>query len=287
MLAKEDRESAKHVIAMLNDDALFRKQLIVFVRDIYIYFSKFYGYIRLLWTLVKDLPNAPMGKRLSDIYMYCHASEKNVTTTEEFEKCWQLLGLMTKEQFIILLEKCHQCLEVYEDTHCDEDDEEIDGEVLSGTHSAFDTTFQGITDLIAELRKDRAPDEPEAKQSTTTPAFQSRTQFYQNLKQQNRARTESGVIARKALDFLRFDVFEKHLTSRDKAPPLLELFVYSDSDQLRTHLRGTSRSAIHKALTDPHSYLRVTFSIEIIPHGTKISFSLHFNSNFVSVIAAP
>lgn len=263
ILAKADRKSAKHIIAIFEDDEYFRNHLIELVRNIYVYFAKFYGYIRIFWTMVKDLPNSPMGKRLSDIYMYCHASQKCVTTTEEFSKCWQLLAMLSKEQFILLLEKCHKALEDYEIAYCngDENDAQIDQSVLDETHRSFDVIFERITSLQREFEEVPAPVEAENEQPKIGVAFHSRTQFYQNLKQQNKARTESVVLTRKALDFFRYEVFEKHLVSRDSAPPLLELFVYSDLDQLRTHLRGASRSAIHKALTDPHFYLQVTFLI--------------------------
>lgn len=258
IIAKGDRESAKLAMAILDDDEFFRKQLTELVRDIYAYFLTFYGIIRVLCGLVKDLPNAPMGKRLSDIYMYCQASQKSVTTTDEFEKCWQILGMLSKDELILTLKKCHTCLEEYELTYCNENNTEIDEKVLHKTHTNFDAIFQQIETFIAELRKDRPSIESEAEQrNITMQQFKSRTAFNKNLLQQMRAKPELNNLTRKPLDFLRFDVFEKYLPSREKAPPLLELFVYSDCDQIRSHLRGTSRSAIHKALTDPHFYLQV------------------------------
>lgn len=263
IIDKGDRESAKHTIALLDDDEFFRNQLIELIRDIYAYFLTFYGIIRVLWGLVKDLPNAPMGKRLSDIYMYCQASQKNVTTTEEFEKCWQMLGMLSKDELILTLEKCHSSLEEYETSHCNEKDTEIDEKVLQKTHNNFDIIFQQLETFTIELRQYQPPTESETDQrnNITMQQFKSRTAFNQNLLQQMRAKPETNNLTRKPLDFLRFDVFEKYLPSREKAPPLLELFVYADCDQIRSHLRGTSRSAIHKALTDPHFYLQVYISI--------------------------
>lgn len=246
------------VLAIFKDDVFFKKRLVPMVQNIYTYSYKFYGYIRFLWVLVKDLPKAPLGKRLSDIYMYCHLSKKSVTTTEEFEKCWQFLGLMSKDEFIALLEKGYSSFEVYELRHCGENDSTIDKKVLQDTQNAFDVTSQKLQDLINELKQDRPITERQLKVKSISQTYQSRTEFFQNMKQQNEhSNSETNDIIRKILDFLRVDVIEKYLLSRERAPSLFELFVYSDYDKIRAHLRGTSRSAVHKVLTDPYSYLQV------------------------------
>lgn len=250
------------VIDMFKNDEFFRKKLIELVQNIYTYLFQFYGYIRLLWTLVKDLPNPPMGKRLSDIYMYCHSSQKNIITTEEFTKCWQLLGMMSKEEFIMLLEKCKKSLDDYERDFCREDDKEIDQDVMRKTHDAFDATCTKIDEFIEELRTDQRSKERRPIQMPEADVFKSRTMYYQKMKEiQQKAKSELGVTVQKVLDFLRTEVIEKYLPTRLNAPPLLELFTFSDYDKIRSHLRGTPRSAIHKALTDPHFYLQVIGSL--------------------------
>lgn len=244
------------VIAIFENDEFFRKQLVRLVRNIYTYFSTFYGYIRLLWILVKDLPGSPMGKRLSDIYLYCHSSQKSVTATDEFKNCWQLLSLLSKREFIILLEKCYIGLEEYEEAFCSEFDKTLDAKVVRATHDTFDGTSTQLRQLIDEFARDKANAfRPQTEDTSTEKVFQSRTSFYQNLKQHSEKAISNTM--RKILEFLRVDVFEQHLPSQNNAPPLLELFVYSDCDQIRSHLRGTSRSAIHKVLTDPCYYLQV------------------------------
>lgn len=249
----------KNVIAFFKDDEFLRRQLIYLVADVYTYFLKFYGYIRFLWTLVKDLPKSPLGKRLSDIYTYCHASHKSVTATEEFEKCWQLLGMMSKDEFIALLEKAHKVLEEYDDKFVNKNDLNLDKGVFRSTLDAFDHTYENLSELINELRQDHHPAERlPVEASSQQKKFASRTEFNQFLmQQQKQSKSDVNNVMRKILKFIRIDVIEKHLPQQNQAPPLLELFVYSDYDKIKSHLRGTSRSAIHKALTDPHCYLQV------------------------------
>lgn len=273
-------EPAK-VIAMFKDDEFFRVQLIGLIQTIYAYFYKFYGYVRLLWTLVKDLPNSPLGKRLSDVYMYCHSSEKSVTTTEEFAKCWQVLGMMSKDEFIKLLEKCCKTLEDYEDTFCNEHDAEIDDKVKKETFNSFDVTCTQLSTFITELTQDRQSKEPQPLQMPNAEAFKSRTLYYQKMKEmQKQAKSEASDTIQNVLKFLRTDIIEKHLPARNNAPPLLELFVYSDYDKVRSHLRGTPRSAIHKALTDPHYYLQVARILMVHSKNHDIH-SIFYSLNFL------
>lgn len=251
-------EPQKVLDIMKNDESL-RNELITLVKNIYIYYAKYYGYIRFLWILVKDLPKCPMGKRLSDIHMYCHSSQKCVINTEEFEKCWQLLGMMSKDEFIILLEKCSKTLEDYDATYLDDKDVNNDADIISETQADFDVTLETILDLKKELIEGSSSSVEKQCIPTPTPqSFQSRTMFNQYLRQQQKeAKIEGNNVMHKVLKFLRFDVIGKHLPGLKQAPPLHELFVYSDYDKIKSHLRGTSRAANHKALTDPHCYLEV------------------------------
>lgn len=249
-----EAKKPQKVLDIMQNDEFLRKELIVLVQDIYVYFARFYGYIRFLWNLVKDLPKAPMGKRLSDIYTFCQASQKSVTKTEEFEKCWQLLGMMSKDEFINLLDECYKSLETYDSNYSDSTN---DDEILKKTQAAFDETYEKILEFKLELKQDRQSVEKQTK-PTPSPAFQSRTLFNQYLLQkQKESKAEINTIMCNILEVIRVDVIEKYLPVQKQAPPLLELFVYSDYDKLKSHLRGTSRTAIHKALTDPHCYLQV------------------------------
>lgn len=250
---------AQLVIDIFQIDEKLREQLFGLIQNLYIYFLKYFGQLRILWTLVRDLPNAPMGKRLIDIYMHCQSAENGFAETEEFRKCWQLLALLSKDEFTKLLEKCDDCLYDYEKTYCKTADEIISKE----TEMAFDGTFQMLGDFIKKLKQDRSLSENTA-QTVMTPETanrslpkQNRTTYYQNIMQKNRAASaQQSDVLRNILNELRIHM-EKEILPWNKAPPLFELFVYSDFDHIRSHLRGTSRSAIHKALTDPHAYLQV------------------------------
>lgn len=261
LLEHDQANEARLVIDIFEKDETLRKHLAGIIQDVYIYFTKFYGQLRFLWTLVKDLPNAPMGKRLIDVYMHCQSAENSFAETEEFEKCWQLLGMTSKEEVTKLLRNCDDCLLEYVETYCDTADVSFRKEVKV----AFDGTFELLDQAIQTLEQDRSTSEESNK---TVSSHQTniadnamrktdRQTFYQNLLQQNRAAmAKQSSKTRNVLDQIRV-LLKRDILPLKKSPPLFELFVYSDFDQIRSHLRGTSRSAIHKALTDPHAYLQV------------------------------
>lgn len=241
------------VISIFQNDEFFRKTLINMVRDIYSYQLKFHGFVRMLFILVKDLPKSPLGKRFSDVFSFCNSTQHCVTTTEDFKKCWQLLTMTSKNEFVVLLRNSCKALNDYIDTYCDE--AEIDGQISLEAKKCFKETINQLNSFIDELLAEVNVEE-KILQSCGQQMFESRQEFYRNLMEQKQARPKSSEIMDKALEFLRDDVFGKYLMSH-KRGTLMELFVYSDCDWLRSHLRGTSRCAIHTALTNPHNYLQV------------------------------
>lgn len=255
LLVNGQAGEAKLVIDIFEKDETLRKQLPGIIQNLYIYFEKFYGQIRILWTLIKDLPIAPMGKRLIDVFMHCQSTENSLSETEEFQKCWQLLGMTSNEELIKLLKKCDDCLVDYVEMYCDTADE---------MSKVFDGTFRLLRQSIQTLEQDQSSSEESNKIVSSHQAIADnamrktdRKSFYQNFTQQNRAAmVRHSSKTRNVLDDIRVQV-EKDILPLKNSPPLFELFVYSDFDQIRSHLRGTSRSAIHKALTDPHAYLQV------------------------------
>lgn len=246
----ESMSSYEDIVAILTNDEFLRKQLNDMMQEIYCYFYHFYGFIRFILRLVKDLPNAPLGKRLSDIYVRCHSHQKPITTTEEFDKCWQMLSVMSKSEFINLLRMCCETLEQYEMDFLKVSRTDVD--IVETVKSSFTKTRTDLKCFIEELIEDHQKIEIVQKSNETQV---SRQAFYRNLLESNRhTRPESTEIIKKILNYIKIDVIENLML---KKPALIELFVYSDCDYVRSHLRGSSRSAIHMALTNPNYYLQV------------------------------
>lgn len=84
---------------------------------------------------------------------------------------------------------------------------------------------------------------------------------------------------------MKASIFQKYLRPLENGPPLLELFVFSDSRSLRQHIVGAPRAALHTALTNPQSYLQcsccgiesVTALLPSFPD-LSVAYKLHLES---------
>lgn len=258
----ESMSNPTDIIGILSDDVYFANALKSLIRDLRVYFVNFHCFIRLLLTLARELPQAPLGKQLRELYSLC--SERNVVETEEFIKSWQYLELMSRQELAKLLEKGCDTLIEFEKNLNSSCREEMDVYVLKETGKFVGETVDDLIELREELMQAPVAKTMNDSQLDSScveelEAVSSRHELQQKLlekAQQKRVESSQGV--KKALDYLR-DVFGKFVRPFSRAPPLYELFVYSDFDDVQSHLKGAPRGAIHTALTNPQHYLQVRF----------------------------
>lgn len=107
------------VIALLEDDDYFLKCLPPLLTNIYKYFSKFHCFLRLLMSLLQYLPKNDIGKQLKDLYSRCTSAD--IVSTMQFEDCWQLLSLLSKEEFLRTINEAIAKLNQYKEMFCSDD----------------------------------------------------------------------------------------------------------------------------------------------------------------------
>lgn len=115
----ESRSDPQEVIRLLQDDEYFRDNLEPLLTDLYKYFNKFHCFVRLLHTLMKDLPKNLIGKQLRDVYSLC--SSKDIFQTESFTDMWQLLSMLSKDDFVQTMNGAVDTLNQYKETFCAND----------------------------------------------------------------------------------------------------------------------------------------------------------------------
>lgn len=242
------------VIDILTNDEYFRKKLMTMSRDIYSYLFGYHCCMRVLLLMAKDLPNAPLGKHLRNIYTRFEGCE-NIIDSQDFQGCWQLLELMSRLELIALLEKCCQLLENVCATYCVQNGDEYEQDCIN---FILDVRAK-IRDAIVDLSMDKpAQSTSSANESMDLKKFDSRQSMQMKmLELAKQSRSDSNRDVKSALSTLKDQIFGRYLLPFKKGPPLIDLFVYSDYENIRTHLRGAPRSAVHTALTDPEHYLQV------------------------------
>lgn len=270
----ESLEDPTDVIAMLEDDEYIMNALGPLVRNIYCYFMKFHCYMRVLIILVKDLPHAPLGKHLRDIYPYCIGNDRCIVDTEEFQKCWQYLALMSKQEVAHLLEKCCHMMHEYAEKFCSADDSQVDRYVAEDARACIAQTIQILRSFIENLS---TAEKSESGLTSFANDLQQALSL-QELKQKvteklHQSRTERSHELKKVLDYLRDSVFGHYVLPYSKGPPLIELFVFSNYRSVQSFLKGAPRGAIHNALTNPQLYLQVKISNSRT--GFKLAHNFH------------
>lgn len=112
----ESRENPAEIIDLLENDEYFRKNLEPLLKNVYQYFNKFHCFVRLLFEMVKNLPKNFMGKQLRDLYALC--SSTNIFQNESFTDMWQLLTMLSKDEFLQTLNGAVDTLNHYRETFC-------------------------------------------------------------------------------------------------------------------------------------------------------------------------
>lgn len=280
-LSKEECEQIRHlpsfrplveglnaphaVLAILDDDDFLMNALGPHVRDVYCYFMKFHCYMRVLLILVKDLPHAPLGKRLRDIYPHCIGGDRCVVDTEEFEKCWQLMALMSKQDMANLLEKCCAKMTEYLEDYCSEHDPDVDRYVAEDARKCIGKTiedFQSFVNSLSNVETVNGESTHNTSFSNDLQTGLTRQEFKQKMMEKaQQSRADRSAELKKLMDYLRVKVFGKYVLPSCQGPPLIELFVFTDHRLMQSSLKGAPRAAVHTALTNPQEYLQVNSRI--------------------------
>lgn len=108
-----------NIINFLENDEYFLKNLELLLKNIYQYFNKFHCFVRLLFTMVEKIPRNLFGKQFRDIYSLC--SSTNILNTDSFHDLWQLLIMLSKDEFLQTLNNAVNTLNQYKERYCSND----------------------------------------------------------------------------------------------------------------------------------------------------------------------
>ncbi|XP_067627663.1 origin recognition complex subunit 3 [Eurosta solidaginis] len=262
----EGINDCKRIIAILTDDTYLKKKLPQLLRDCHIHFMLLRIYLEFLTVLVGDLPKCPLGKQRRELYASCLSKE--LCELSEFKECWQMLKFMSKDEFVAKISKAIAVTEEYMSN-------EIVGlELASDCMTSVNVKLQALKDLLTKVvmagmeEKSPSTESPSLSNTADTPTivdvqkpkFTSRQDLKEHLlqksKQQNKPISEFAQALTQTLLYIQNEIVAAHLTPLTRAPPLHELFVFSDVGTVRRNIIGAPRAALHMALNNPHYYLQ-------------------------------
>lgn len=115
----ESRTNPAEIIDLLENDEYFLQHLPPLLRNLHEYFANFHCFVRMLFALVKDLPKNFFGKQLRDVYSLCSATD--IFQSESFTCLWQLLTMLSKEEFLTTLDGVVNTLNKYKKSFCSDE----------------------------------------------------------------------------------------------------------------------------------------------------------------------
>lgn len=121
------------------------------------------------------------------------------------------------------------------------------------------TLERRIKDITAasmqvETPKDSNVQSPVTSSLTVTNRFELKAKLLEAAKQPKPVSPYMQALSATMTDLK--DFISVHLLPLSKAPPLVELFVFTDHLAIKRHIMGAPRAAIHQALNNPAHYLQ-------------------------------
>ncbi|XP_075227205.1 origin recognition complex subunit 3 isoform X3 [Lycorma delicatula] len=219
-----------------------KEELKKLMRELWLRVSDFHLLVRLLQILVGDLPNAPLGKQIREIYS--EAVSVKITNNSGYNECFKILGFTAKNE---LLNKLKKMTKVLEETSCKSERIKTIEKKLK--------EFCVIIEMVGFGPVNNTPTKSPSKEKFNVT---SRAQFRERLEkmsQSNKPKNEYEATRGEFLNYLKDEVFDKTLVPITSVP-LHEVILFDDISSIKSRIIGTPRAAVHTALNNPHHYLQ-------------------------------
>ncbi|EDW36209.1 GL17672 [Drosophila persimilis] len=256
----EQINDCKRIIAVLTDDDYLKKKLPQLLRDCLLHFLLFRGTLEFFTELVGDLPRCPLGKLLRELYVNC--LNRPITASPEYKECWQMLSFLSKEEFVAKVNKSlarteHFLVEEIAPLELGEGCISVLRPQLQSVRQLLDDVVMGTLEMMPAMSTDESRPAPSLTQVASRQELKAQLlQRSQEERHQQVPTTEFARSVQKVLEHIETHLVRGHLRALSEAPPLHELFVFSDISTVRRNIIGAPRAALHTALNNPHFYMQ-------------------------------
>uniref|UniRef100_A0A069DVU5 Origin recognition complex subunit 3 n=1 Tax=Panstrongylus megistus TaxID=65343 RepID=A0A069DVU5_9HEMI len=252
------------VDALLNDEDATKKEALKLMRQLRQTIKEFYLCLHILHLLVSQLPNAPLGVQLRELYAV--AMTKDITRTDDYKECRQLLEFQAKDQLIMKMNKIITLLN--------------ENKSLSGN-------LQGnLRDFKIKLENAGLN---QVKRTPVKIEIRKRSQLKQKVVEMGSiGQSEFEQMRTTLLDYLMYDVLNKALqppSTNDSKWCFWEILILVETEA-RHRVVPRIRAPIHVALNNPHHYLqcdccKMESEDQILPTMPDIciAYKLHLESS--------
>uniref|UniRef100_A0A8C4WUW8 Origin recognition complex subunit 3 n=1 Tax=Eptatretus burgeri TaxID=7764 RepID=A0A8C4WUW8_EPTBU len=246
-------------VHLLTNDSKLKAEVERLLHSLAQYHTEFFMMLRALHVLVTDLPSAPLGKHLRELY--CSCLEGPIWDKEAFIMTCELLRLMAADELLPRLKACIIMLKSPQRKNLQAASRPL-GQVLSRLQHLVDGDEQHET--ASESEEEYKNEEEEAvAQAKEDVAVLRKTTNLHHLQQTLREQKAKQQRLPSRFERLRGKAINEviHLVKKFLRPPevqpLHEAWYYNGATSLRQHLDGTPRTSIHTALVRPQHYLQM------------------------------
>lgn len=261
-----EMESYENQIKLLTNDNYFMMVLEKDIGDMFLYMENFYLFLKCLYILVFDLPRAPLGKQLRELYSV--AASRSITVTLEYKQSFQLLNFQSADELTAKMLKLVTLIK----QSIAKNNENCLG--LKTHLKSIENLLDNLINITKTEGNNECESEDVAMTSDVLPLMgvkMDRQQLKQRLlqlsKESSHAASTSTSQPRNRYEKARtrlLDHISQEILPRFLKPPMLrpfhELFFFGYDreavSEVQSCVVGAHRAAIHAALNDPWCYLK-------------------------------
>ncbi|XP_050432352.1 origin recognition complex subunit 3 [Adelges cooleyi] len=259
----------------VNDD--FKENFLQLIKELKCCIADFHIGLRILQVLVSDLPQAPLGTQLRE--MYCTAMKKHIIDDPSFKTCLQLLKFLSKDDLLSKFNRVVQILKEYPNN-------EQAKSALKLVHSFIKCVQDSQLNSVGS--HEEKPNDIKPKENLEVA---SRSQFKRklidNLKHEDtKPMTEFEKARMEVLDHMTLTVLRQFLVP-PTTMPLHELMIFDDLLSVKRKIVGEDRAAQYTALVNPQHYIdcdccELEFTDQVLKTmpDVCIVYKLHLESRF-------
>ncbi|XP_072940477.1 origin recognition complex subunit 3 isoform X2 [Epargyreus clarus] len=261
------QQDCKTKIGLFENDNFFREALYKEINKLHDYIHSFYTCVRLLLVFVKDVPKNILGKSVREIYAKCSA--ESITTTPEFKECMQLLNFQSQVKLIESLKSAVKVVtSVLQTSPVRPLRSPLKNHQRNVTHDndqlgeCFLITIK--VHLLTFLRQIE-----NANNEATIFTNMDTDDDHADILPGNRYKLKEKLLKATRVDKIqsefemirsRFVSYVDEMFTKGLQPPhtqpFHEILFFSDVANIKKHIIGSPRGAIHTALSNPVHYLQ-------------------------------
>ncbi|XP_058458953.1 origin recognition complex subunit 3 isoform X2 [Malaya genurostris] len=232
----ESLHNPQEVIDFLTKDDYLRRLLPQMLIEVHNFWFTFNCSLEMLQVLILDLPKDPLGKQLRELYALCISTD--VTQTDEFKECMQLVLLTSKDE---ILEKLFKMLEIINKYIEYNDEASIRGQTFFEVEPLehMNNDLEGIATDIAQAGMNLITEDDSEKNISLTSPKMGRHELQKKLltaARQPKFESAYTKSVNKLVIYITNDIFRKFLRPFSRGPALIELFVFNDAAAIRRHI---------------------------------------------------